>query len=257
MSDRTVEIAAGTDSTVAIPAQTDSTVAIPAQTDRGGAVSTSADTTVVTAVEADPAETVTLPGAEPVEADQTVVLPAARQRAATDPVDGDRTVVIPIESERTTRIPTMTSQADAEQIAAERTVVLRAASDRTVVVSGATAGTVGPRHEPGAVTSALTRPIPAPHKNPPVFVDATGRRRRWIRRLAIWLGVLGLAYTGLVGVSFAGAPIDPATVLPFLEPKQPARPTPSPAEQRVPGATPPASKAPNSPDAVRSTQRPG
>ncbi|SCL39368.1 hypothetical protein GA0074692_5339 [Micromonospora pallida] len=62
--------------------------------------------------------------------------------------------------------------------------------------------------------TALFPVIPEP---PPVFVDPSGRRRRWLRRLAYGFGVLGVGYTLMVGVSFAGGPARPETIVPFVE----------------------------------------
>ncbi|MEU1749159.1 hypothetical protein [Micromonospora arida] len=60
----------------------------------------------------------------------------------------------------------------------------------------------------------------------PVFVDPSGRRLSRLRLLAYVAGLLGLIYTGLVGISFAGV-VEPHTVLPFVdEVKQPERPVP-------------------------------
>ncbi|MEV4981561.1 hypothetical protein, partial [Micromonospora sp. NPDC053811] len=72
---------------------------------------------------------------------------------------------------------------------------------------------------------------------PPVFVDPTGRRRSRLRLVAYALGVLGLAYTALVGASFAGASVSPGSILPFVESsEQPWQPPPIPAI--IPDPTP-------------------
>jgi len=75
-----------------------------------------------------------------------------------------------------------------------------------------------------------------------IFVDGTGRRRRWLRCLAYGSGLVGLVLTGLVAVSFVGGPVGPETVLPFIEstyrPEQISpnlRPTPGPTVSRSPG----------------------
>ncbi|MEV4812260.1 hypothetical protein [Micromonospora avicenniae] len=72
---------------------------------------------------------------------------------------------------------------------------------------------------------------------PPVFVDPTGRRRSRLRLVAYALGALGLAYTALVGASFAGASVSPGSILPFVEStEQPWQPPPIPAI--IPDPTP-------------------
>ncbi|MEU1884935.1 hypothetical protein [Micromonospora sp. WMMD987] len=84
---------------------------------------------------------------------------------------------------------------------------------------------------PTATIAAVTPPTP-------VFVDPTGRRHSRLRWFAYALGLVGLIYTGLVGVSFAGG-IAPHAVLPFVdEVAQPERsPSPSPgATTRAPAA---------------------
>jgi hypothetical protein len=91
-----------------------------------------------------------------------------------------------------------------------------------------------------------TQVIPALPPPPPVFVDPSGQRRRRLRRLAYGLTLLALAYTGMVGVSFAGASVSPSTILPFLEPKPepepwqpppalPVSPEPTPSARQTPG----------------------
>lgn len=57
-------------------------------------------------------------------------------------------------------------------------------------------------------------PEPEAAEQVPVFVDATGHRRKMARRISI--GAVGLlaGYGGLVAVSFAGGPIPPGALLP-------------------------------------------
>ncbi|MFD2767981.1 hypothetical protein [Micromonospora eburnea] len=86
--------------------------------------------------------------------------------------------------------------------------------------------------------------IPAVPEPPPVFVDPSGRRRRWLRRLAYGFGALGVGYTVMVGVSFAGGPARPETILPFIEPSA------SPAWQ------PPPTLAPDGSPTVRASATP-
>ena len=71
----------------------------------------------------------------------------------------------------------------------------------------------------------------------PVFVDPSGRRHSRLRWLAYTLGLVGLIYAGMVGVSFAGG-IGPHAVLPFVdEVAQPER-SPSPSSPPSPSPSP-------------------
>lgn len=88
------------------------------------------------------------------------------------------------------------------------------------------------------VDDTPTTLLPAVPEPPPVFVDPSGQRRRRLRRIAYAVGLAGLAYTAMVGVSFAGTPVSPETVLPYVEPtQQPWQPPP-------PGGTAPGASAP-------------
>ncbi|MEV4630447.1 hypothetical protein AB0J90_29705 [Micromonospora sp. NPDC049523] len=82
------------------------------------------------------------------------------------------------------------------------------------------------------VLAAVTEP-------PPVFVDTTGRRRRFVRYFAYGVGGLALTYTALVGVSLAGGPVNPGSVLPFAElVGRPQPPLPNPVPTAPADATP-------------------
>jgi hypothetical protein len=63
-----------------------------------------------------------------------------------------------------------------------------------------------------------------------IFVDATGRRRRRMRRIAYAVGATCLIYTGLVGTSVVGEPAGPVALEPFpvRTDRPPVRPTPVP-----------------------------
>jgi hypothetical protein len=66
----------------------------------------------------------------------------------------------------------------------------------------------------------------------PVFVDITGRRRRWIRRGAIGGVTLVTAYGIVVALSFLGGPVPPNSLLPIPGipgPSTPAKDTSAPA----------------------------
>ncbi|WP_329108727.1 hypothetical protein OG792_08785 [Micromonospora sp. NBC_01699] len=79
------------------------------------------------------------------------------------------------------------------------------------------------------MTESHTVVLDAVPEPPPVFVDATGRRRRFVRYLAYGIGLLGLTYTALVGISLAGGPVNPNSVLPFADlVGRPQAPLPSP-----------------------------
>jgi len=95
-------------------------------------------------------------------------------------------------------------------------------------------------HPPRPVSDSPTTLIPVTPKEPPVFVDATGRRRRWFRLLAYGFVAAGLVYTVLVGISFVGGPVRPDTVLPFTDPVQPTLPSlPDAVEHVEPALAPP------------------
>jgi uncharacterized membrane protein YgcG len=79
----------------------------------------------------------------------------------------------------------------------------------------------------------------------PVFVDATGRRRRLLRRVAYAFGGLCMLYGGLISVSLAGGPVSSSAILPLPDlggndkTEAAVRPTPPPAPPPTPSATTP------------------
>jgi len=79
----------------------------------------------------------------------------------------------------------------------------------------------------------------------PVFVDSTGRRRRFLRRLAYGFGALCMLYGGLVSVSLAGGPVRSSAVLPLpdMQDDEPeviaAEPVPQPTPAPPQSAAPP------------------
>ncbi|MFI7077983.1 hypothetical protein ACIBO1_11905 [Micromonospora sp. NPDC049903] len=102
-----------------------------------------------------------------------------------------------------------------------------------------------------------TQIIPVAPEPSPVFVDPSGRRRRWLRRTAYALGLAGVAYTMMVGISFAGGPVRPDSIIPFVEPAEtweapPVSPTPSPSRSTSP-APPPTQVTPQRPVLPSST----
>ena len=108
------------------------------------------------------------------------------------------------------------------------------------------------------MTDVPTAVIAAVADLPPVFVDPSGRRHRWLRRVAYAAGALGLAYTAMVGVSFAGGPVRPENIIPFLEatrrPRRTARaarPDRRAARRTPPGRLPPRYRPPPGGCAVR------
>lgn len=82
----------------------------------------------------------------------------------------------------------------------------------------------GPERGPG---QAHLHTLPAVTE---IFVDATGRRRRRMRRIAYAVGATCLIYTGLVGTSVVGGPAGPVALDPFpaQSDRPPVRPTPVP-----------------------------
>jgi hypothetical protein len=60
-------------------------------------------------------------------------------------------------------------------------------------------------------------PVAAPGTGTPVFFDDSGRRRRWGRIVGISLGVVVLAYVGLVGLTFAGVQLAGTLVPPGVD----------------------------------------
>ncbi|MEU1708354.1 hypothetical protein ABZ478_23780 [Streptomyces sp. NPDC005706] len=51
----------------------------------------------------------------------------------------------------------------------------------------------------------------------PVFVDSTGRRSKVLRRIGTLVGVVCLAYTGVLGAAFMGwgTSLNPSSLIPF------------------------------------------
>ncbi|WP_173156959.1 hypothetical protein [Phytohabitans suffuscus] len=71
-----------------------------------------------------------------------------------------------------------------------------------------------------------------PEGSTPVFVDASGRRRRRVRRIAYAVGAACLAYTGLVGASVVGHSARPGALT--LMPVPSERPTPAAHQTQPP-----------------------
>jgi hypothetical protein len=51
----------------------------------------------------------------------------------------------------------------------------------------------------------------------PVFVDTSGRRSKLLRRIGLFIGVVCLAYAGVLGAAFMGwgTSLNPSSLLPF------------------------------------------
>ncbi|MFD0787748.1 hypothetical protein ACFQZ8_27905, partial [Micromonospora azadirachtae] len=131
-------------------------------------------------------------------------VPAPARTPTDPPVSDDATVVIKPVVSRSVRTP----------------VVAAPVSDDTTVI-------ITPAVRRVDTPTMLMAVVP---RLPPVFVDPTGRRRSRLRLVAYALGALGLAYTALVGASFAGASVSPGSILPFVEStEQPWQPPPIPA----------------------------
>lgn len=98
----------------------------------------------------------------------------------------------------------------------------------TLVGAASTAGSaegerVGPRHagleRAGLERAELERAEPGHTEfgvapGAPIFVDATGRRRKVARRVSLAVVAVLAGYAGLLAVSFAGGPIPPKALLP-------------------------------------------
>ncbi|MET7747001.1 hypothetical protein [Micromonospora sp. NPDC005367] len=149
-------------------------------------------------------------------------VPAQARTPAEPPVSDDATVIIKPVVSRSVRTPVV-----APSVLDDTTVIITPAARRA--------------DSPTMLMAVVPR-------LPPVFVDPTGRRRSRLRLVAYALGALGLAYTALVGASFAGASVSPGSILPFVEStEQPWQPPPIPAI--IPDPVP-TSSAPTSGDAT-------
>src|SRR5690606_35067918 len=78
----------------------------------------------------------------------------------------------------------------------------------------------------------------------PVFVDATGRRRRRLRRLGYAAAALCGRYSIMLRISLAGGPVNPQTLLPNVGGGGDATGVPSPKARPPPDAGPPAPPRP-------------
>jgi hypothetical protein len=68
-----------------------------------------------------------------------------------------------------------------------------------------------------------------------VFVDRTGHRRRRLRLAGYAGGVVGLVYVGMIGVSLAGGPVEPGTLLAL--PSRPLQAVEKAIERVMPGTS--------------------
>ncbi|MEV7025788.1 hypothetical protein AB0O00_27090, partial [Kitasatospora sp. NPDC093558] len=82
-------------------------------------------------------------------------------------------------------------------------------------------------------------PTPAP-----VFVDASGRRQRRIRRLGLALAVPAGGYLALLTSALLGGPTVNAPFLPLPQPPAPSAPDPAATPSEAPSAGPVAAAAP-------------
>ncbi|MEU9046352.1 MULTISPECIES: hypothetical protein [unclassified Kitasatospora] len=92
---------------------------------------------------------------------------------------------------------------------------------------------------------------PAP---PPVFVDASGRRQRRIRRLGAVLAVPAGGYLALLGSTLLGGPTVNAPFLPLPQPPAPSAPAQASTPSTAPFAAPEAAAPPGAPPTVAARQ---
>ncbi|MEU6205192.1 hypothetical protein ABZ814_16605 [Micromonospora musae] len=206
-----------TDRPTVVPAVLENPIETAAESATVVGPSVSDDTTIIIK----PAVSVRTPAAVPSDSGEltVVITPAAPPKVPTP-------VAAPSASDDTTIIIKPAASRRLRTAAAARSE----SDDTTVIITPAARRVDTP--------TMLMAVIP---RLPPVFVDPTGRRRSRLRLVAYALGLLGLAYTGLVGASFAGASVSPGSILPFVEStKQPWQPPPIPAT--IPDPTPTGSK---------------
>lgn len=117
--------------------------------------------------------------------------------------------------------------------------------DNSFRVSGAPIRSTrnGDQLTPNPYAPLVTRP----EGSTPVFVDATGRRRRRVRRIAYAVGAACLTYTGLVGASVIGHPARPGALTPLPAPAD--RPLPAVHQTRPPERPPTGVPLPDDPRA--------
>jgi hypothetical protein len=89
----------------------------------------------------------------------------------------------------------------------------------------------------------------------PVFVDDSGKRRRWIRIAFTVIGVGAFTYAALLGWSIMGGPLGPASMIPFPDAlnKPAAARTSAPAVAPTAGPSVSRTTAPASPKSVSRT----
>jgi len=103
-------------------------------------------------------------------------------------------------------------------------------SDDTFIMTPITTPLAEPQ-EPYEQPPAPARPARAAHAAPaPVFVDATGRRRRRVRRLGLALAVLAVGYLVLAISTALGGPTLNEPFLPLPGTTEPAAAQPGPED---------------------------
>ncbi|MFJ9455244.1 hypothetical protein ACIRST_09205 [Kitasatospora sp. NPDC101447] len=95
----------------------------------------------------------------------------------------------------------------------------------------------------------------APPAPPPVFVDASGRRQRRIRRLGAVLAVPAGGYLVLLGSTLLGGPTVNAPFLPLPQPPAPTAPASAATPSEAPSDPPEAADRPSAPPAVAPAAR--
>ncbi|MEU1284132.1 hypothetical protein [Kitasatospora sp. NPDC005856] len=96
-----------------------------------------------------------------------------------------------------------------------------------------------------------------PSVPPPVFVDASGRRQRRIRRLGAALAVPAGGYLVLLASTLLGGPTVNAPFLPVPQPPAPSAPSRAATPSAVPSAAPEAAAPPGAPPTVAPARQAG
>nr|BFD89607.1 hypothetical protein KitaXyl93_09670 [Kitasatospora sp. Xyl93] len=97
----------------------------------------------------------------------------------------------------------------------------------------------------------------SPPVPPPVFVDASGRRQRRIRRLGVALAVPAGGYLVLLASTLLGGPTVSAPFLPIPQPAAPSAPARAATPSAAPSAAPEAAAPPDAPPTAAPARQTG